>query len=122
MQYMIHALRALWLAWALKLAVPAFLWAREPRWPRDYFDTQLITDQLVMAGLALLPIAFSLGKRRPLLWVLIGISGLWALYFFLSLAAGDEGVWYLARLPPAIGLVVSVLTVRWARGQLQKSR
>lgn len=114
---MIHALRALWLAWVVKLAVPALLWTREPGWPRDHFDTQLLANQLVMAVLALLPIALSFSRQRPMRWALIVVSCLWALYFFLSLVAGDEGTWYVARLPPAIGLLTSVLTVRWAQRQ-----
>lgn len=74
-----------------------------------------------MALLALLPVALTLSKRSLASWTLVGVAGLWALYFFLSLVAGDEGVWYAARLPPALGLMLSVLTIRWARGQLRRS-
>lgn len=116
---MILALRALWLAWALAIAIPSYLQTLVPGWPNYEFQPQIVFGDAVMALFALLPFALSFGTGQLSRWALLVLGSLWAMYFILSLVAGDEGAWYVTRLPPAIGLAVSGLTVRWAWQRLR---
>ena len=118
---MIHALRAMWLIWTVRLGVGSI--------PKLFLDGRGEYDPIVakaaqgdaaMAALAIALIVLSFGRRPVWRWALLVLASCWAMYFLLSLVAGDEGSFFPTRFEPLVGLVVSALTVWWARGRLRE--
>lgn len=118
---MINALRAMWLIYTVRLATESipklFL---DGSGAYDAIHAQVAKGGAVMAVLAIAVIVLSFGKQTVWRWALLVLSSCWAVYFLLSLVAGDEGPFFPTRFEPLVGLAVSALTVWWARGRLRE--
>jgi hypothetical protein len=121
MVLMSHFLRLIWLIWAARLgAEPMSRLLRGGGGAYDAIHARAATGDVVTAFLAIAVVVLTFGRATPWRWALVVLSACWAIYFALSLVAGDEGSFVPTRLEPLVGLMISALTLWWARGRLRK--
>jgi hypothetical protein len=111
----------MWLIWTVRLgagSIPKLFLDGSGAY--DAIALQVAKGGAVMAALAVAVIVLSFGRQTVWRWALLVLASCWAVYFLLSLVAGDEGPFFPTRFEPLVGLAVSALTGWWARGRLRE--